>query len=386
MVTLDPVVELTRDLVRFDTTNPPGNEEPAIRHLGAYLQAAGVKVEYQQLETNRLNLIARLRGRQDRGHLVLSGHMDVVPAGDGWHSDPFGSSVIDGRIVGRGTADMKGGVAAMATALAGLARGGFHPSADLILAVSSGEEAGGMQGARLMASTAILGGSSMLVIGEPTDLEICPAQKGVHRWYITAHGTPCHGSTPHLGVSAISYMAHVIPMLEANPFPYADHPLLGAPTVNVMTITGGSTLNIIPDRCTLGVIMRTVPGQDLGRNTAIIEAILARVAADYGLPVRTEVDGAELVAVETPVDHPFLVTVRDAIRTILGREPRLLPFTGATEATVLAPAYDMRSIIFGPGSLAQAHEPNEYVEIAELETAARVYALIARKVLGEAGA
>jgi succinyl-diaminopimelate desuccinylase len=381
MAAVDTVVELTRQLVRFDTTNPPGNEEPAIRYLGAYLTDAGIEVEYQQLESNRANLVARLRGHDAGGHLVFSGHMDVVPVGEGWDCDPFAADITDGRIVGRGTADMKGGVAAMTTAMVELARSDVQPRADLVLAVSCGEEVRGMQGARLMASTGILKGASMLVVGEPTDLDLCIAQKGVNGWSITAHGRPCHGSTPHLGVSAISYIAHLIPALETCPFPYTEHAVLGKPTVNVMTITGGTALNVIPDRCTISAIMRTVPGQEYDRNTAILHEVVERIATEERLPVRTEITGGSLPAIETALDDPFLLAAREAVRGARGSEPRLLPFTGATEAAILAPAYHMHTVIFGPGSLSQAHEPNEYVDIAELETATEAYVRLTERLL-----
>lgn len=269
----------------------------------------------------------------------------------------------------------------MATAMAELARSGFRPRADLILAVSCGEEAGGAPGARMMVATGVLTGASMLVVGEPTGLELCPAQKGIQLWNITAQGRACHSSTPHLGVSAISFIAHLIPELEENPFPYTAHPLLGRPTVNVTTVEGGSAPNIIPDRCTITALMRTVPGQDLDQNTEILHETLRRVAAERGLPVGTEVTWRGVPALETAPGDPFLVAVRKAVAEARGSEPGLLPFTGATEAAVLAPAHGMLSVIFGPGHLAQAHEPNEYVEIEELETAARGYRLIAERVL-----
>src|SRR5437764_11415891 len=174
------VVELTRRLVRFDTTNPPGNEGPASRYLGDYLADSGIAVEYQEVQPGRPNLIARLPGRGEGGHLVFSGHMDTVPAGDLalWEHDPFAAEVVDGRIVGRGAADMKGGVAAMALALKTLAHARFVPRADLILTVSMSQERDRAPGARHMAQTGILTGSAYLVVGEPTGLEVCTAQKG----------------------------------------------------------------------------------------------------------------------------------------------------------------------------------------------------------------
>src|SRR5579875_481458 len=117
-VDVGEVVDLTRQLIRFDTVNPPGNEEAAMRYLGGYLSTYGIAVGYQEVEPRRPNLIARLPGLGDAGHLVFSGHMDVVRIGEAaWEHDPFAAEIVDGRIVGRGAADMKGGVAAMAVAV-----------------------------------------------------------------------------------------------------------------------------------------------------------------------------------------------------------------------------------------------------------------------------
>ena len=139
------VVALARDLIRLDTSNPPGNEEPAMRLLGAYLSSWGLAVEYVEVEPGRPNLFARLKGQASSGHLVLSGHMDVVPPGTiPWDHDPFAADLVGHRIVGRGATDMKGGVAAMAVALTTLARAGFRPAADIILAISIGEEVLGL--------------------------------------------------------------------------------------------------------------------------------------------------------------------------------------------------------------------------------------------------
>ena len=377
------VVDLTRRLIRFDTTNPPGNEGEAIRYLGAYLAESGIEVQYQEVEPERLNLIARLRGESKTGHLVLSGHMDVVPAGTvPWEHDPFAADLVDGRIVGRGSADMKGGVAAMVVALATLARSGFRPRADLIQVVSSGEEAGGAPGAKLMVSSGVLSGATALVVGEPTGLQVCPAQKGVRGWQITAHGRACHSSTPDLGISAISYLARVIPVLEANPFPFTPHPLLGEPTISVTQIQGGSAPNVIPEECRITVVMRLVPGQDGDALDVELRRLLTEMAEATSQGVRTEIEGGGVPALETPADHPLVQTVRDAVAAIRGAPPALIPFTGTTEAGLLAPAYRLPMVICGPGRLEQAHETNEHVEVAELQAAVRAYALAADGLLG----
>lgn len=379
----EDVVDLTRNLVRFDTTNPPGNEEAANRYLGAFLSGYGIEVEYQQVEPGRANLIARLRGTGEKGHLVFSGHMDVVPPGEAaWEHDPFAADLADGRIIGRGSADMKGGVAAMAVALTTLARTGFVPRADVILAVSAGEERLA-PGARHMVATRVLEGSAHLVVGEPTGLDVCIAQKGGRGWTITAHGRAAHSSTPHLGISAVSYMARLVLALEANPFPFTAHEILGEPTVTVAAIESGGALNMVPDRCVLRVATRTVPGQTAEDLDACLRRLLDEVAAESGLAVRTEfevIGGISALAMDR--EHPLVQATVEAIMVAADTPPALKGFTGGTEAALLSPAFDLPFVIFGPGKLEMAHQTNEYVEIDELDVAARAYTLLAEKLLG----
>src|SRR5579872_4023843 len=133
----DLVVELTRDLVRIQSVNPPGNEQEAAEYLGNRMRHLGLEVELQHLEPDRAQVIGRLRGSGD-GHLVLTGHLDVVPpGGQTWEHEPFAADLVDGRIYGRGSADMKGGVAAMVAAAAALIDAGFHPSADFVIAATA---------------------------------------------------------------------------------------------------------------------------------------------------------------------------------------------------------------------------------------------------------
>ncbi len=163
LINEEEIIDLTRQLVHFNTVNPPGNEEEAVRYLGDHLSGTGVEIDYQCFAPGRANLIARLPGTGQRGHLVLSGHMDVVPLGEQvWDHDPFAAERVDDRLIGRGTADMKGGMAAMAVALATLARADFQPRGDLILAISAGEEAEGV-GARHMVNSDVLTGSGQLI-------------------------------------------------------------------------------------------------------------------------------------------------------------------------------------------------------------------------------
>lgn len=375
------VVRLAQELVRFDTVNPPGNEEPAMLHLGAFLQERGIGVAYQRLSADRVNLMARIQGRSELGHLVLSGHMDVVhPGAAAWNQGPFEGEIVEGRLVGRGSADMKGGVSAMAVALADLAADGFRPRADLILAVTAGEEVD-TAGAKLLASTNVLAGSQAILVGEPTGLDVFVAEKGVLWLRITAHGRTAHGSMPELGVNAVAYMARVLCRLENEVLPFPEHTILGKPSVSVNRINGGVKVNVVPDRCEAEVDIRLVPGQTQDEALEHLKLILQETARE--IPVRTDVEILQsMPAVETPTDADLVRATVEAAAGVRGKEPAIGGVSYGTDGAVLAPALRASLVIFGPGSPAQAHQPNEYVETSQLEQAVDVYTMVAKRMLG----
>jgi succinyl-diaminopimelate desuccinylase len=378
------IIDLARRLIAFDTTNPPGNEEPAIRWLGSYLQTAGIPVTIQPLAAGRANLIARLPGAGQTGHLVLSGHMDVVPPGLGpWTYPPFAGEQVGDRLYGRGAADMKGGVAALAAAMIALTRADFRPRGDLILVVTAGEEEGGL-GARGLVESGALAGSAGLVVGEFTGLDVCIAHKGGCRLRITLHGKAAHSAMPHLGVNAVAAMAHLVTALQANPFSFTPHPLLGQSTVSVTTISGGEKINVIPERCTIGVNIRTVPGQTLEGVLDETRRLLDTVTVDFG--VRAEVESLGLLPVVTPRDHPLVDAAVASVTSMRGVIPNIGGLPYGTDALTLAPAYGLPFVIVGPGHFDQAHQIDEWVDVSELTQAARIYALLAQRILGDAPA
>ena len=318
---LTSVLTLAQELIRFNTVNPPGNEEPAIRHLGAFLEQTGLDVEYQSLGPQRANLVARLRGTSVRqGHLVLCGHMDVVhPGTSSWEHDPFGATVVDGRLIGRGATDMKGGVAAMAVCLAELHEERLRPTADLILAITAGEEVD-MAGAKLLDASGLLAGTTSVVIGEPTELNVYRAEKGVFWPKIIAKGHTAHGSMPHLGVNAISFVSRLIARLEAYPFPFEESEILGKPTLSVNVIGGGVKTNVVADECWIEVDMRLVPGQSRDETLSIINRIVSELKAEVPVEVRIEIL-QDAPALETKGSSPLVAAAVDAVRTVCEREP-----------------------------------------------------------------
>jgi len=373
------VTRLAQDLIRFNTVNPPGNEEPALRHLAAYLEANGVSSEFQQLAPNRGNLIARLPGSRP-GHVVLCGHVDVVhPGASPWEHDPFRADIVDGRLIGRGATDMKGGVAAMTQAVVELASDGFTPGADLILTITCGEEVD-MAGAKLLDASRALEGAKFVVIGEPTGLDVFRAEKGVLWPRITAFGRTAHGAMPHLGVNAISFISRLIARLEAYPFPFEPNDLLGQPTLSVNVIEGGVKTNVVADRCTVDVDMRLVPGQDKDEILSAIESIMSELKRD--IPVRTEIEITQFAApVQTAEDSVLVSAAIEAVRAGCGREPAVGGVSYATDGAQIAPSLGADMIICGPGGVDQLHQPNEWVAINQLEEAVEVYKSIAVKLL-----
>lgn len=378
----DLVIRLTRELIAYRSINPPGDEEEIARFLGGQMEALGLEVEFQRLVECRANVIARIRG-SGTGHLVFTGHLDVVPPGEQpWSHGPFDADQVDDRIYGRGSADMKGGVAAMVTAAAALAASGFQPKADLVIAATAGEEAG-LFGAKGMVEARSLEGSRYLVVGEPTDLEVFIGEKGVLWLDVQAYGRTAHGSMPWLGVNAVSYMARLIPRLEAYPFEYTESELLGRPTLSVNLIRGGNKTNVVPDACRISVDMRTVPSQQHADIIRGVERIARETAAEFGDELRVDVmvDQNE-GPVETAADDPLVRATIDAVKRVRGSEPRVEGVTYGTDAAVLGPGFDIPMVICGPGAPGMAHQPDEYVDVEQLVQAAQIYADLAEHLLG----
>jgi succinyl-diaminopimelate desuccinylase len=375
------VTELTQDLIRFRSVNPPGNEREAAEYLGNRMRELGLEVEIQQLEDDRSQVIGRVRGQGD-GHLVFTGHLDVVPpGGQAWEHDPFGGEEVDGRLYGRGSADMKGGVAAMVAGAAALVEAGFQPKADYVIAATAGEETG-MFGAAAMVERRSLVGSRYLVVGEPSDLDVFIGEKGVLWVELRALGRTAHGSMPWLGANAISLLARLIPRLEDYPFAFQESALLGKPTLSVNVIEGGNKTNVVPDLCRIEIDMRTVPGQDHDAMLDHLRALAEEVASVYHDGIRIEIDVMNNKnSLETEPSDPLVDAAVQAAASVRGTSPKVGGVTYGTDAALLGPGFNIPMVICGPGAPGMAHQPDEYVEVKQLEQAAQIYAELAQRLL-----
>lgn len=360
-------VRLTRDLLALRTINPPGEEAPAAALLARELEAAGFATRVVELAPGRPNLIARLAGVDGAAPaLGFTGHLDVVPLGEAaWRHDPFAGETDGDRLYGRGTADMKGGVAAMvAAALAAAA--GPRPRAGLELVLTAGEETGCAGARRIVETPGSLGRVGALVVGEPTGLEPKLGHRGVVWLRLRFAGRTAHASMPEAGDNAVLKAARAALLLAGHDFAGASHPALGRPTLNVGRLEGGLNLNSVPDAALLGVDVRPIPGQ----TGETIAAELARLVPEAEIELLVDCP-----PLWSEPGHAWLQDVALRSARLTGArmdDPKPVPF--ATDAGFLAPAYgDVPTVVIGPGETDQAHRTDEWCSLTRIGQAAELY-------------
>jgi succinyl-diaminopimelate desuccinylase len=368
-------IALTKEIVRMNTINPPGDEEACARHLGALLEAAGFSVKYHRMGEKRANLVARIGGSADKAPLCFTGHIDTVPLGAApWHKDPFAGETDAGKLFGRGTSDMKCGVAAFVAASVALGpRLANSPGLELV--ITAGEETG-CEGAFELANTqGALGRAGAVVVGEPTSNFPFVGHKGAFWLNARTHGVTAHGSMPEKGVNAVYKAARALSALEQFRFENPPHELMGQATLNVGTMHGGLNINSVPDEAVIGIDIRSVPTS----RHADIRARLERVMGK-------EVDLETLLDLEpvyTEPENEWIQQVFDVMTPLLGSRPEPRVATYFTDAAALNLAYKFPpTIILGPGEPQMAHQTDEYCVIERVSSAVTAYEDIARRWCG----
>jgi succinyl-diaminopimelate desuccinylase len=325
--------------------------------------------------------LARLRSSQKKPGLLYNGHLDTVPVGaEEWIHEPFRADVTEGKIWGRGTADMKGGMAVIMVAAKALAEARVPLQGDLVIAATAGEEADSL-GATALAARPDLGPVQAVVIPEPSYNDIFVAEKGAFWIEITTQGKTAHGSMPEMGRNAVMMMVTLINELGKMSFPYKEHPLLGGFSQSINTIAGGVKTNVVPDYCAVTVDMRTVPGQDhraILRQVEDLIADLSRRIPDFKALVKVTNNRAP---VETSPEEPAVQSFADVVAELAGERPVPKGVRYYTDAVAFVPVLRAPMIICGPGDAKLAHQPNEHVEVSKLVQAARIYTLAAAKLL-----
>jgi acetylornithine deacetylase len=377
----DSLVELTTSLVRAAGQNPPGDEAATVRVLSTAAAELGLDVVETAVEPDRNNVRITLEGGTGPG-LLLLGHTDVVPVGDGWTVDPFGGAVQDGRIYGRGASDMKGGLAASLSALAALRGVALSGPVELTALVDEEETGKGIRAFVESVRRPFLG----CVTAEPTDLQTIIGARGASYLRIEVHGKACHAGNPDDGANAIYGAAAVVAEIERLHAELATrpHPLLGPATWSVGQIHGGTGGSIVPAECVVVADRRLLPGES---TDAVLDELRERVAglrlADRGLTADL-VMPMEMPAFQTPADSELARVTDAALADAGGPGLPLGGWTAACDGGFVARDLGVPVVVLGPGSATtQAHRADESVAIEELLVAARAYALTALRLLSQ---
>ncbi len=388
LIAPDELVALTRELVRIPSVVRPGdpnaNEAAVAAHVEAWMRAHGLTVELQSVAPGRPNVLGILGEPQGDGRtLLLEGHTDVVTEGDpaAWTHPPFGADLVDGKIYGRGAADMKSGLAAAMVATAAIARSEAPLAGRLIVGALVDEE-GDMIGVKHLCTTPIGRSLSAAIICEPEQNELCLEQRGVVWARVTARGRMAHGAMPETGANPIRALAALVadaPRLERRlrslcaRSRYLKPPTV-TPTVIAAPVAGVPQSNVIPATAQATLDVRLTPGPDAAAVAKELDDACRRAAdASPGVTIEWAPVNGFRIATKVDRDEPLVRAMVRAVRQATGRPARWGGVPGSTDGTILRMELGIPIVTCGPGHRLIPHQVDEHVEVAELVDAARIY-------------
>jgi succinyl-diaminopimelate desuccinylase len=365
-------LELTQALVALESINPGGSESACAHLLGDLLAGGGFSVSYHDFAPGRTSIVARRGGHADSHHLCFAGHIDTVPLGNApWSMDPFGGEIHDGKLYGRGTTDMKAGVAAYVSAALELGAE-LDDGPGVVLIMAAGEETG-CEGSRplgqALAKELRVGA---MVIGEPTYNRPKVGHRGAFWLRMTSTGKTAHGSMPEHGINALYKAARAAGKLEDFDFNVARHPYLGGNSLSVGNLHAGQNVNSVPDFAAMEVDIRTIPGVE---HAGIREHLRGYLGEDVD-----SVDAfVDLDSVWTDPQDPWMQRVFSLVAPFLGEHPEIAALPFFTDAAVLQPAFGgVPTVILGPGDTHMAHQTDEYCEVDRIPVVVEMYKSITR--------
>jgi succinyl-diaminopimelate desuccinylase len=367
-------------LVAFNTENPPGRESEAAHFLASLLRSDGFAVSLDEYKSGRVNLVARLENGTGPV-FAFNTHMDVVPAGEGWSSDPFRLRESSGNLYGRGSCDAKGPLIAMIEAMR-LLKTACSSWRGTVLGVFVADEEVASEGAKRYASTSPQ--IDFVVVGEPTSNGTVVSHKGSLRPRIRIHGVSAHSGTPDLGVNAIYQAARFLALVEehhAAVVRQRSHPIVGQASLTVTRANAGIADNVVPDHCDLLLDRRMVPGEHEDAVRHEFSELSNAAAQKFG--VRAEI--LEYIATtggatETALDHPIVIASLAASRRHGAKVATPQGFQGGCDLVHFR-SVGTQGTVIGPGSLAVAHKPDEFVPVDEFIAASLIYQDVALDML-----
>jgi len=368
-------IDFTRSLIKIPSV--VGNEKAIGDYLSGELNALGLSVDRIESKKGRPNIVSHLEGQTNDLGLILVGHTDTVPVGQGggesWEVDPFDGDFRNGFIYGLGSSDMKGGIASIFLAVKAILNAKVKLERRLTLVFCVDEESGSIDGMKYIGERKLVKGN-LAIEAEPTGMSVQGWFKG-RTWYeIEARGKSAHSSSPTRGINAVHHMVDIIHKIRNDGFEYEKHPLVGDCTISFGTIEGGTSVKSIPDLCKSRLEVRTVPGQTGKQvmeqiNTYISDLKKKDPTLDASVSI---IDGKDPMEI-SPKDPVFDVIQR-ASKKAIGKKLEL-GRTGSAGGDLyfLWKNMGIPGIYFGPGDMGCTHSPNERIEVRDIVAAAKCY-------------
>jgi succinyl-diaminopimelate desuccinylase len=358
-------LQLLKEVVQIKSVL--GEEKQVADKLEALLKSYDIPCEQVTFSEGRTQLVATLKGSEAGPVLGFSGHMDVVPVGEiPWDEDPFAAVEKDGLLYGRGTCDMKSGLIAAVVAIIRLKTAGSPFKGTVKLLATVGEETSAIGSGQLV-DQGYADDLDALVIGEPTNVEIGVAHKGALWPRITTYGKTAHGSMPDQGINAIEHMLLVLNAFkETFDFSQSIDELVGASTSSLDIIAGGNGTNVVPDKCTVEIDIRTIKAQNHEELKQQFHEMLNKLRASVpGFKADIEFIN-DLPSMKTAIDDPFTLLSQKVVSDVTGQPANTFGMTGYTDGSQFGRVKkDFPILILGPGETKYAHQPNEFVKIED---------------------
>jgi acetylornithine deacetylase/succinyl-diaminopimelate desuccinylase family protein len=375
----DEIVHLASNLINANTVNPPGNEHLAVNILEEYFNKHCIRYDTFAKFTGRTNIVGYIGKGNPK--LIVACHLDVVPPGEGWKTDPFKSVIKNGRIYGRGANDNKGQMASM-LALAGFIKENeSRLNGSLLLIGAADEEKGSCLGLEYLLDECSVSADYAIIPDVAHNMKIIDVgEKGALFLDITSHGKQAHGSTPEKGNNAIWNMIELLNQLKNMKFKNLSHKLFSPPSLNLGNISGGVTHNIVPAKCEAKLDIRYLPGEtekDILKNINEMIASITKhnPAAKFDIEVVTH-----LPPTQVSVDNPLISLISKHTESILGTKPIPVGFSGVTVSKQLI-GKGIMAVGFGPGDEDQSHISNESISIQELMDFGKIMGLVIFDIL-----
>ena len=378
MINLDKVIEDTQQLIRIDSQNPGIQESQATEWVGNRLSEMGLEPELQNVEAGRENIIAAIPGDSSVPRLVLLAHLDTVPIGGGWTEDPLGGEIRDGLIFGRGSCDMKGGVAISLGLMETLQKRKAGISGDVVFVGTVDEEAPDMLGAQKLVSDGLIRPDDQVLALEPTGTRLRIAQMGLRWLRVNVTGRMAHAGRAHLGIDSAHVMARIVDTLK-NEVAQLKHEdaILGRPRFTCGTFHAGVATNVVPPSAEAFFDMRIVPPMSIEDVIPMVTDVGNRVIAEFpGATFDVNPLGAPRPPVRASDESKIVSALRASYEIQTGKT---MPFGGDdgheayTDSSMVAALTGSNSCtVFGPGSTDKAHTADEFVPIADLELVSKV--------------